>query len=101
PRTLSIELRPPADTETRVGLAIHPGVFFLDMKEAGAAARAGIKPWDCIDGVEDESLSDRPRLSDFEAHVLTLRNKEGNVRVTVGRWRPAAAGAEHKIALEG
>ncbi|HEV8201543.1 MAG TPA: PDZ domain-containing protein [Candidatus Polarisedimenticolia bacterium] len=101
PRTLSVELRLPADTETRVGLAIHPGVFFLDMKEAGAAAKAGIKPWDCIDGVEDESLSDRPRLSDFEAHVLTQRNKEGNVRLTVGRWRPAAPGAEHKIALEG
>jgi S1-C subfamily serine protease len=101
PQTLTVELRLPADAETRVGLAIHPGVFFLDMKEAGAAARAGIKPWDCIDGVEGEELTERPRLSDFEAHVLTLRNKGGNVRVTVGRWRPAAAGTEPKIAFDG
>jgi S1-C subfamily serine protease len=99
PRTLSVELRLPADTETRVGLAVHPGVFFLDMKEAGAAAQAGVKPWDCIDEVEGESLTERPRMNDFETHVLTLRNKEGNVRAIIGRWRPAPAGADPKIAL--
>jgi TonB family protein len=101
PRTLSLDLRLPDDAETRVGLAIHPAVFFLDMQASGAAAKAGIKPWDCIDGVEDETLSDRPRLNDFETHVLTLRNKDGNVRVTVGRWRPASAGTDPKIDLVG
>jgi S1-C subfamily serine protease len=101
PRALSVELRLPADTEMRVGLAIHPGVFFLDMKEAGAAAKAGVKPWDCIDSVEDEAVSDRPRLSDFEAHVLTLRNKDGNVRVIIGRWRPAPDGIQPKIEFVG
>lgn len=99
PRTLTVELKLPADSNARVGLALHPGVFFLEMLETGAAAHAGIKPWDCIESVEEEGLTERPRLSDFEAHVLTLRNKEGNVRVTVGRWRPTGADTPPKIDL--
>lgn len=101
PRTLTLELRLSGDPQARVGLAVHPGVFFLDMLAEGAAAKAGIKPWDCIDSVEGEEISEHPRLSDFEAHVLMLKNKDGNVRVTVGRWRPAEPGAEAKIFFDG
>jgi len=101
PKTLTVELRLPEDPQARVGLAVHPGVFFLDMTAEGAAAKAGIKPWDCIDSVEGEEISEHPRLSDFEAHLLTLKNKDGNVRLAVGRWRPAPAGTDPKIAFEG
>ncbi|HET8946002.1 MAG TPA: PDZ domain-containing protein [Candidatus Polarisedimenticolia bacterium] len=101
PRTLTVELRLSEDPQARVGLAVHPGVFFLDMVAEGAAAKAGIKPWDCVDSVEGEEISEHPRLSDFETHLLTLKNKDGNVRVTVGRWRPAPPGADPKIAFEG
>ena len=101
PRTLTLQLRLSSDPQERVGLAVHPGVFFLDLLAEGAAAKAGIKPWDCIDSVEGEELSEQPRLSDFEAHLPTLKNKDGNVRVTVGRWRPAPAGADPKIAFDG
>jgi len=101
PRTLTVELRLPDDPQARLGLAVHPGVFFLEMRAAGAAAKAGVKPWDCIDSVEGEDLGEHARLNDFETHVLRLKNKEGNVRVTVGRWRPAPAGETPKIALDG
>ena len=101
PRTLTLELRLSDDPQARVGLAVHPGVFFLDLLAEGAAAKAGVKPWDCIDSVEGEELSERLRLNDFETHVLTLKNKDGNVRVTIGRWRPAPAGETPKIWLSG
>ncbi|HYV20320.1 MAG TPA: PDZ domain-containing protein [Verrucomicrobiae bacterium] len=100
PRTLTLEVRLSEDPQARVGLAVHPAVFFVDLLAEGAAGKAGVKPWDCIDAVEGEELSEHPRLSDFESHVLTLKNKDGNVRVTIGRWRPAPEGETPKIGLD-
>jgi S1-C subfamily serine protease len=100
PRTLTLQVRLSEDPQARVGLAVHPGVFFVDLLAEGAAGKAGVKPWDCIEAVEGEELSEHPRLSDFETHVLTLKNKDGNVHVTIGRWRPAPEGETPKIGLD-
>jgi len=101
PRSMTVELRLPPGAEARLGLALHPVVFFQEVRAGGAASAAGVKPWDAIESVEGESLSERPRLSDFDARVQSLRNREGNVRVTIGRWRPASTETGPPIALEG
>lgn len=101
PREMTVELRLPPEPEARLGLAVHPTVFFREVRAGGAAAGAGVTPWDAIESVEGETLSERPRLSDFDARVMALRNREGNVRVTIGRWRPASSETGPPIALEG
>jgi S1-C subfamily serine protease len=101
PREVTVELRLPPEPEARLGLAVHPTVFFREVRAGGAAAGAGVTPWDAIESVEGETLSERPRLSDFDARVMALRNREGNVRLTIGRWRPASTETGPPIALEG
>jgi len=101
PREVTVEIRLPPEPEARLGLAVHPTVFFREVRAGGAAAGAGVTPWDAIESVEGESLSERSRLSDFDARVQSLRNREGNVRVTIGRWRPASTETGPPIALEG
>ena len=99
-RELTVELRLPAGSEARLGLAVHPTVFFREVGAGGAAAQAGVKPWDALESVEGEDTAERPRLSDFDARVMALRNKEGSVRATIGHWHPTGAESGPKIAFE-
>jgi S1-C subfamily serine protease len=87
-RHATISLRLPDSAEVKIGLELTPGVFFREVRTDGAAGRAGVVPWDCIEAIERESLADRPRLDDFDAHVTSLRNRQGEVRITIVHWKP-------------
>jgi S1-C subfamily serine protease len=100
-RHVSISLRLPDDAEARLGLAVRPGVFFREVRAGGAAERAGVHPWDCLDAVEGESVGDRLRLDDFDAHVTSLRNHDGNVRVSLMHWKPTDYGAAQPMESPG
>jgi S1-C subfamily serine protease len=86
-RRVSIALRLPDSAEARLGFAVMPVVFFREVRAGGKADRAGVRTWDCIDAIEGESVADRPRLDDFDAHVTSLRNHDGNVTLGVVYWK--------------
>ena len=96
-RAGTVRLRVPDSADAKVGLAVMPGVFFREVRPEGAAGRAGAVPWDCVDAVEGESIADRARLDDFDAHVTSLKNNQGNVRVTLVHWKPADSQAEQPM----
>ncbi|HEV8121956.1 MAG TPA: PDZ domain-containing protein [Candidatus Polarisedimenticolia bacterium] len=93
-RHVTIALRVPDFPEAKVGLALILGVFFREVRADGAAGRAGVVPWDCIEAIEREPLADRLRLDDFDAHVTSLGNRQGEVRVAIVHWKPIASPAQ-------
>lgn len=86
-RRVSMTLRLPDTAEARLGFAVMPVVFFREVRRGGVADRVGVRTWDCIDNIEGEGVAERPRLDDFDAHVTSMKNHDGNVRVGVIYWK--------------
>jgi S1-C subfamily serine protease len=100
-RHATIALRLPDSAEAKIGLALMPGVFFREVRADGLAGRSGVLAWDCIEAIERESLADRSRLDDFDAHVTSLQNHQGNVRVAIVHWRPVDSQAAQPMESAG
>lgn len=87
-RPYKTRLRLPARFGTLAGFDTTFQIMVLEVPEGSAAARAGIKPWDFIDEIDGEKVSNMRSIIEIDQKVSEAAAGDAGVRLTLARWKP-------------
>jgi S1-C subfamily serine protease len=78
----------PASFGAPEGLATRFALMVVEAPEGSMAAAAGIRPWDFIERINGEQVSELRNVIELDQKFSEILARDGKLRLTLGRWKP-------------
>jgi S1-C subfamily serine protease len=86
--------------EAKIGMSITLQVLVVAVIKRGPADVAGVEAGEFIDQVNGQRVSNMRSIADLDQRISEAADHDGEVRLTLARWKPVRNSATYKTGFE-